>query len=930
MNHLFLTNYTKQTFLDRVRENLRRCDSFCFSVSFIKKAGLILLQRDIEAALARGAKGRIITSTYQNFTDVESLRSFLMLMDKYDSFQCHLDFESFYDEGYLTIGYHSKGYLFDFAGECEVIIGSSNITRHALLKNIEWDLVITDNKDAGIFSQVIEEFEDKWVSTYLLDREIMSRYVNKLNYAIERWDMDYDATTEAVSPNYMQKKAMKELNRYRVMGMRKALVVAAAGSGKTYLAAFDARNFNPKRLLYIVHEGSILQKALETFQEVFGNSVTYGIYNQEKSNKDIDVDFLFAGNIIMSRSLELFGRHDFDYIVMDECHHAAADSYRRIIDYFEPEFLVGLTATPERMDNEDVFELFDTNVPYELRLRDAIINELVVPFHYYGIRDSLIDYGLSRNQERKMISQLASVEHCEYIKSQIETHRPNGKLKALAFCRNITHARMMSEELGEYYHTAYLTGKNSIGERIRAYNDLQNDEADLEILCTVDILNEGVDIPGCNMVLFLRPTESSTVFIQQLGRGLRKYKDKSYVTVLDLIGNSYKRSVQIAFAMGSLAENFVMEKRLMQSLVKDNFSALGLGKYGVNIHIDEESQKEIIEYIDLENFNSLVYLKQDYINFRKYVNSEYTPKHMDFLNNDCAPDLLRFLQIKIDGRKTGCYYSFLQGIEEENLPIFSEDQVTFIKYASSLLPLVRIHEYIVIRELLKDAIAVSDIRLIMKQEIKNCSDEEIDHTLKFMFKKSAIKEIDRGWALSVKLDDQFKDYMYDLLSYGLKRYDTEYRNCDKFLLWHSYRMDQVQLKLLKDPDYMQLGTYVYEDKVIIFASLKKDASVEERLAYKDKFIASNVFQWECENNISDGKLRGLRLSKYAYIFVRKVKEEHGVTLPFTYVGIGILSNERIQEKVDLKTGKDNVTYLYDISMTEELPDYLRYDFGLAQ
>lgn len=700
MKNLFLTNYTEQTFLDRVRINLRKCDSFCFSVSFIKKAGLVLLQRDIEAALARGAKGRVITSTYQNFTDIESLRSFMMLMDKYDSFQCHLDFESFHDNGYLTIGYHSKGYLFDLGDERELIIGSSNITRHALLKNIEWDLVVTDQKNSNVFYEVIKEFEEKWADTYLLDRELISKYVNKLNYAIERWDMDYDVPAERIKPNYMQHKAMKELNRYRVMGIRRALVVAAAGSGKTYLAAFDARNFNPKRLLYIVHEGSILQKALETFQEVFGNSVTYGIYNQDKSNKDIDADFLFAGNIIMSRSLELFDRHDFDYVVLDECHHAIAETYRKIINYFEPEFLIGLTATPERMDNEDVFELFDSNVPYELRLRDAIINDLVVPFHYYGIRDSLIDYGLPKNKERKMISQLASVEHCEFIKSQIETHRPNGKLKALAFCRNISHARMMSEELGEYYHTAYLTGKNSIGERIRAYNDLQNDEAELEILCTVDILNEGVDIPGCNMVLFLRPTDSSTVFIQQLGRGLRKYKDKAYVTVLDFIGNSYKRSVQIAFAMGSLAENFVMEKRLMQSLVQDNFSALGLCKYGVHIQIDKESQKEIIDYIDQENFNSLSYLKQDYSNFKKYINAEYAPKHIDYLNNDCAPDLMRFLQIKIHGVKTGCYYNFLQGIGEENIPLFTEDQVKLIKYASSLLPLVRKHEYIAIRELI--------------------------------------------------------------------------------------------------------------------------------------------------------------------------------------------------------------------------------------
>jgi len=925
--NLFLTNYTEQTFIERIQENLRTCEEFMFSVSFIKKAGLVLLIKDIEAALARGANGKLITSTYQNFTDVESLRTFMRLMELYDTFECHLDYESFHDNGYMTIGYHSKGYYFGFGEYSELIIGSSNITRYALLKNIEWDLVIRDTADNVVFEQAISEFMDKWNNTFLLDRDIVSQYVNKLNYAIERWDMDYETAADHVKPNYMQRKALKELNRYRVMGMRRALIIAAAGSGKTFLAAFDARNFNPKRLLYIVHEGSILQKSLETFQEVFGNTVTYGVFN--KDNADFDADFIFAGNIKLSQSLELFHEDEFDYIVLDECHHATADSYRKIIDYFKPEFLVGLTATPERMDNEDVFELFDANVPYELRLRDAIINDLVVPFHYYGIRDSLIDYGLAKNQERKMISQLASVEHCAFIRDKIEEYRSKGKLKALAFCRNITHARMMSEELGEYYHTAYLTGKNTVGERIRAYNDLQDDEKELEILCTVDILNEGVDIPGCNMVLFLRPTESSTVFIQQLGRGLRKYNDKPFVTVLDFIGNSYKRSVQIAFAMGSLSENFVMEKRLMQSLVKDNFSALGLGKYGVDILFDKESQQEIIEYIDQENFNSLSYLKQDYYNFKKYMNSEYPPKHMDYLNNDCAPNLMRFLQIKIGGRKTGCYYAFLQGIGEDSLPVFSEDQIAFIKYVSSLLPLVRLHEYIVVRMLLSRPVSENDLRRNIFEEIPNCKNDEVDHAIRFMFKKSALKTEYGLLSLNTKIDEQFKDYMEDLLAYGITQYESNYKNAEKFVLWHDYRMDQVQLKLLKDPDHNQKGTYFYGEEAIVFASLKKDASVEERLAYKDKFLTADTFQWECENNISDRDLQALRLCKYVHLFIRKVDEEHGVRLPFIYVGEGRFSNERRQEKTDSDTGNQNITYLYDIPMREQLPDYLQYDFGLA-
>lgn len=685
MANQFLTNYTEVTFLEKIKDSLRHCTAFYFSVSFIKKAGLVLLFKDIEAAVERGAVGRIITSTYQNFTDIESLKSFFALQSRCENFTCHLDYECFHDSGYMTLGYHTKGYLFEYSDRKEVIIGSSNITRYALLKNIEWDIVVSEDQDAVVFEETMKEFEDKWEATHPLNMDVINLYSNKLNFAIERWDMDYDLHRANIKPNFMQRKALKELNRYRAVGTARALVVAAAGSGKTYLAAFDALNFSPKRLLYIVHEGSILKKSLETFQDVFGNAVTYGIYSGE--HKELEADFLFATNGSMAKSLDLFPQKDyFDYIIVDECHHATAETYRKIIDYFEPEFLLGLTATPERLDNQDVFELFDKNVPYELRLRDAIINDLVVPFKYYGIRDELINYGLTKSEERKMVAQLATVEHCNFITKEIEKHHPEGKLKALAFCRNVTHARMMCEVMGEHYKSAYLTGKNDIGERIRAYNDLQSDNRNLEILFTVDILNEGVDIPGVNMVLFLRPTESSTIFIQQLGRGLRKYENKEYVTVLDFIGNSYKRSVQIAFALSSLADNFVLENRLMMALVQDDFKAIGLSDYGVEIHIDDLSKEEIVNFIEQENFNSLKYLKQDYFNFRKYIGAESYPKHMDYLNNDCAPDLMRFLSIKIRGKKCISYYNFLHGILEDVdddaklLPIFTERQVAFANY----------------------------------------------------------------------------------------------------------------------------------------------------------------------------------------------------------------------------------------------------------
>ena len=921
MKSEFLTNYTDTTFLATIQANLRECVAFCFSVSFIKKAGLVLLANDIKAAIERGARGKLITSTYQNFTDVESLNFFLRLASTYSNFECHLDDDCFVDnKNYSTNGFHTKGYIFDFGPRQEIIVGSSNITRYALLKNIEWDLVVQCLKNDAVYIAVMAEFNVLWNATKPLVQELINTYAQKISFAIERWDMDYDLIEQRIQPNFMQKKALRELNRNRAIGVNRSLVISATGSGKTYLAAFDALNFNPDRLLYVVHEGSILRKSLETFQEVFNGMKYCGIYSGEA--KELDADFIFTTNVLMCRSLELFDKKEFDYIIIDECHHAVADTYKRIIEYFEPEFLLGLTATENRMDNKDVVELFGNNIPYELRLRDAIINDLIVPFHYYGIRDELVNYGLTDSEERRMISQISTPENCNFIHLQIEKHRAEGqKLKALAFCRNIQHARMMADNLGDFYHTAYLTGKNKTGERIRAYNDLQSDQKDLEILFAVDILNEGVDIPGVNMVLFLRPTESSTIFIQQLGRGLRKYPNKPYVTILDFIGNSYKRSVHIALALGSLSRNYILEKKLLKSMVREDFTCLGLEKYGVEIHIDDLSKEEIISYIDSENFNRIKYLKNDYHNFKSFLKTPSYPKHVDYLNSDYAPNLLKFMKIKAPGHgKTESYYNFLKHvIVEEHLPSFTDEQIRAINYLSSLLPLVRRHEYLIVRHIFEGLTDEKTIVRMLNEEISGCMDEHVAHALRFMQEGGVIVRSGGAVTFACELEPEFLDYVNDLMEYGLKQYGARYQHEEDFLLWQDYRQDQVLLKILENPKHNQYGTYYKNGNMFIFAGLKKDDTVQEHLNYKDKFLDAETFQWESMARISAADELKQKQAKRAFVFVRKVKEENGITLPFTFVGTGQLRNPR-------KGVTANGSILYDIHMDNKLPDDLMDDF----
>lgn len=929
METSFYTNYSEVKFIDKLKRCIDTCRAFCFSVSFIKKPGLRLLAPNIEAAIARGACGQLITSTYQNFTDVDSLQFFYDLQTRYpERFSCRLDRECFHDFKGNTVGFHSKGYLFEFEDHNELLVGSSNITVYALLKNIEWDVSVISEEDDQTYEAAKDEFDSLWDSTLPLTLDLISEYRTRLYYSIERWDMDYDIANAEVKPNYMQRRALKELNRVRAMGAARALVTASAGSGKTFLAAFDALNFGPRRLLYIVHEGSILMKSFETFQRVFGSDRSYGVFNGEY--KEQDADFVFSTNVTMANSLELFEKHTWDYIIIDEAHHATAETYRKIIDYFEPQFLLGITATPERMDGEDVFALFDQNVPYELRLRDAIINGLVVPFKYYGIRDELIEYGLKETKGHRFVEQFSDDQHCEFIYQAIEKHRiPGQKLKALAFCRDISHAIRMSQAMEEYYHTQYLTGRNSVGERVRAYKDLQDDSAELEVLFTVDILNEGVDIPGVNMVLFLRPTDSQTIFIQQLGRGLRKYEGKQFVTVLDFIGNDYKRSVQIAFALGSLSENFVVEKKLVACLIEDDFESIGLGDYGVEIHLDDMSKKEILSFIDEVNFNTKTYLSQDYVNFKKYISSARYPAHVDYLNNDYAPDLIKFMQSRINGRQNASYIGFLKAIGEEDLPAFDERQEAFIKYVSKMLPIVRPYEYLMIQALIEHAgrCALEEIQRYVGISTQRFDENAFAHALHYMMATGFFVMNDNELALSdIPLGVEFDDYMRDVLEYGLGKYDVDYSDAqpdEVFHLWAKYRKEQVQQLLLNNPGDIMLGTKIYNGVVYAYVTVIKDDNTLDKLKYADGYLDADTFQWETVANVGERELTNLKNSSKIHIFVRKVDNEDGIQLPFTYIGSG---------KMEYIEGskKANGAHLFRVPMDVTAPEDIYFDFKLPQ
>lgn len=910
MRDEFLSN-VNTSFLNKIKSNLKKCKSFNFSVSFIKKAGLVLLEREIEEALERGAKGRIITSTYQNFTDIGSLEQFYNWQKEYDNFECHLDYECFGDNGF-----HTKGYLFEYDDSIEFIVGSSNITRFALLKNYEWNVSLISKDNLESYNDALVEFELIWNNTLELDSKLIEKYRLQLDYAIEKWDMDYvNAMDAKINPNSMQRKALRELRRYRDTGVKKALIISATGSGKTYLASFDARNFGAKRLLYIVHRESILKDAKESFVKVFGAERTYGFYTGNENS--LEADFIFATSNMLGRHLDSFKKDEFDYIIYDEVHHVVAETGKKIFEYFEPEFILGLTATPERMDNQDIFTLFDQNVPFELRLRDAINNDLVVPFHYYGIRDQLVDY--SSKDKMTIAKNIAEQNNIEFIKSQIEKYRkPGEKLKCIAFCTNIQSCRLMAEELYEEgYHTISLTGINDTGVRIKAFKDLQDENNLLEIICTVDILNEGVDIPQVNMVLFLRPTESQTVFIQQLGRGLRKYPGKEYVTVLDFIGNNYDRAVQIAMALGTLGKTTYMEKAYLKEMIRTNFESLDIPE--VKIEIDDLSKEEIINFIDKTNFNSRVFLEKDYKNFKSYINNGSYPTHMDFLNSDVSPDLIRIIKSTFSGSKNKSYYNFLKKIDEDTIPMFDDKQIAFINNMEDLLPLARLDEYLIIEQAIKE-------HTIDLKRIEGINEHITDKTLENAYnnlKSLGLVENNEIDLTNIE-DGEFKDYLLDTLNYGIVRYNREFGEyTGLFKLYRNYYKEQASRIMLKN-GILQKGTYYEDDIAYIFAGIKKGE--EGRLNYKDKFINNKIFQWESIANVSESEKEHLRNSKKVHLFIRKMESEDTVTLPYTYFGLGTFTNER--DSFTEEDGKRHSTLLYDIVLDDEVPEDYYIDFEI--
>ena len=538
----------KQYLINRLKTSIKNATTIDIIVSFLMESGVKLLLQDLKEALNRGVKIRILTGNYLKITQPQAL--YLLkseLKDKVDL--------RFYNNSNKS--FHPKAYMFHNPIDSEIYIGSSNISRGALTSSIEWNYRFLKSTAPNDFKVFYDTFEDLFNNhSLIITDEVLKDYSKQwtrpnIYKDIEKEESKEDNVINIFEPRGAQIEALYSLEKSREEGFDKGLVVAATGIGKTYLSAFDSAKYN--KILFVAHREEIIKQAAQSFKNVRNSDDIGFFYSNQKDTKN---SFIFALVQTLGKEQylneEYFSKDYFDYIIVDEFHHAVSSNYKKIIDYFTPKFLLGLTATPERLDSKDVFALCDYNMVYEVRLKDAINKGWLVPFRYYGIYDETvnyedIDYKNGKYDDKQLEEALMLNKRGELILNHYLKY--NSK-RAIGFCTSRHHAEYMAKVFNENNIPSAAVYSGEKGEyseeRNIALSKLTSGE--LKVIFSVDMFNEGLDVPAIDMVMFLRPTQSPTIFLQQLGRGLRKFKDKKYLNVLDFIGN-YKKANLVPFLL---------------------------------------------------------------------------------------------------------------------------------------------------------------------------------------------------------------------------------------------------------------------------------------------------------------------------------------------------------------------------------------------
>ena len=877
--------------LSILEKELELCDEFIFSVAFISESGLTSLLQTLKNLEERNIRGKILTTDYLYFNTPK-------VLDKLATFK-NIELRM-YASSKNNHGFHTKGYLFRKKDSWNILLGSSNLTSAALTINKEWNTFVEE--DNQLCSSILEEFHTLWNMSEDY-ASVKDKYKVEFLNNKQQTPKTVDNIADEISPNEMQQSFIENFKKLREQDNR-GLLVSATGTGKTFAAAFVMKNINAKRVLFIVHREQIARQALETFKIIFGNSRTYGLLTGK--NKNIEADFIFATVQTISKSdvFKSFSKDCFDEIIIDEVHRAGAKSYLTIIDYFEPTFYLGMTASPDRTDSFNIYELFNNNIVYEVRLKEAMENNLLCPFHYFGISDLIVDG--ETLDELSDFTRLTSDKRVDHIIDKINYYGYSGdRVKGLVFCSSKREAQILSDAFNSRgFRTTSLTGEDGQEKREKEIEKLIADSGDiLDYIFTVDIFNEGIDIPEVNQVVMLRPTQSVIIFIQQLGRGLRKNKDKDFVVIIDFIAN-YKNNFLIPIALSG--DRTYDKDTARKFLSQGNRYLPGMS----TIHFDNISKQRIYSAIDNVKLNTWLFISDEYNKLKNKLGR--IPTYYDFENYETL-DIKKIFEV------AGSYYVFLSKKDGDysyngKLSKTAENMLNFV--STNLILSKKIEELILLRLILKNSQKLEeDFRGVMLTDYtKLIADYELEVSRKILtnnFVTSSVtkkkfndcifldeynKVIKPSKELEKELQSNiFRTLLTELVEYGIYRYNKYYKSNlyrdTNFVLYEKYSFEDICKLFSWSINYVPLaiGGYKYDEQtktLPVFINYDIDENSFNH-DYVHGFLPDNGFtsmskprrnleSRECEYFYKD--------ETKIYLFMRKNKDDKDGARIFYFLG----------------------------------------------
>ncbi|UJD19007.1 DEAD/DEAH box helicase [Lactobacillus gasseri] len=878
-----------------LRQELMSCTSFTWAVAFISENMLVPFKLVMSELAKKGVNGTLITGTYLGFNSPKVFKEFV----KIPNLEVRLSEEA---------GFHAKGYIFNHEDYQTILIGSANFTRSALLKNCEWGLKVTSHENGQLVAEVNDQIENNLSNSLILTSSWIKEYE-------QNWQPVKKAAylplgkAKKILPNQMQKAALANLNALVKEQAKKALVVSATGTGKTYLGAFAVKEYKPKKFLYLVHREQIAKKALESFYRVIGGKKSdYGLLTGNKH--DFDKKYLFGTvqTVSQEQILEQLDPEEFDYILIDEAHRVAAPTYQKILNHFAPKFLLGMTATPERMDKQNIYEIFDYHLAYEIRLKDALNDQMLTPFHYVGVEDYTV--GNHVISETSKLKDLVARKRVEYVLKQLDYYGYCGeKAKGLVFCSRQEEARELAKLFSQTGHPSRaLTNEDSQKQRIEVTHQLENGE--LEYIFTVDLFNEGIDIPSLNQIVMLRNTQSSIVFIQQLGRGLRKFPGKDYVTVIDFLGN-YKNNYLIPIALNGDKsrdkDQAVRESKLPQVIDVST------------INFTEIASQRILVSLEKIKLDSMRELRQSYKDLKEKIGR--VPLLYDFYQyGTTAPTVFA------KNHALAHYGDFLKKMGEEvNLGNYQNAALSFV--TKELLFGKRPHELLLLESCLDKNISRADFTKLLKS--KNCyiSEDVLNSvekilslnffdvkqgktTKKEQYGSYPLIEKENGeYRLSSQLlqalndNHQFKMLFEDVLKTGLAL-AREYNSQAQFTLYKQYDRKDVcrLLNWPKDVSAPMYGYRVGEKETPIFITYQKDSEKKRNARYQNTLENGHSLRWytRTPRHLDSDEVKRLLHNKNMKLHLF-VKRSDAAGKEFYYLGTAEIQKDSVkEEKIGLK------------------------------